>query len=548
MSATVNKLSSFYAPIGCPKSRGRELDKKDVRTWIEEEKPSIFQRTSCGTYGGIGVLILGAIIGFLGIKNDSSFAKTSGATISLAGLVTGLVGFFGEVVGNNEKPDVSSPEESQPISHLGTTQDLPSNNITTAPTSDIKTSPMEGLLSSNLGEMKAAIPALTDVVSNNAEQKDIRDLAANILKKIVKDSSAKDLGDDFYKYPKTLLSKTLGKPAAIKLLMYELENKIGTSADDWTPLVYVTSALGSLKAKEALPLLISSFKGDCKGSEHESPLATAIESISPASLIELLTDDKISADKKRLAIYPLTERTKDFSKFADAIIQAASSHFDQALVDISCSALRKMKAKALPALMRSLDNEGLKKVALGFLSELQLDLGLEEVSKLIPILRSGDETEQNQASKSLVGIPVEGVPFLVNEFTTGDDKLKERVTSILKELGDKAESTVTLLISALTYKNKTVRENSAIALTNIGLPAMPKLIESYNNGGVKLKIAIASIFSNMQGEIAKDAVPSLMAALTSTSEGVKKSAEKALMNMSGKVLIPEFVQYLRKDT
>lgn len=558
MSATVSKLSSFYTPIGCPKSNGRDLDKKDVRVWVKEKKPNIFQRTSYGTYGGIGALILGAVIGFFGIKNDSGFAKTSGATISLAGLVTGL---FGESIGIDENADINKPAERQAENHNGESevssssvgyinggQDSDLTASVSPSTEAVQTSSIESLLSGSLDEMKAAIPALVDIVSNNVEEKQVRGLAANILKKIVMQSSPKDRGDDFYKYPKTLLSTTLGKPAAVKLLMYELENNIGTSVNDWTPLVYVTSALGSFKAKESLPLLISSFKEDCKGSEHESPLATAIESISPASFIELLTDDKISADKKRLAIYPLTQRTKDFSKFADAIIQACSLHDDQSLIDVSCSALGKMKSKALPALMKSIDNERVKKVVLGFLSELQLDLGLEEASKLIPILRSGNEVEQNQASKSLVGISPEGVPLLVNEFTTGDDKLKERVTSILKELGEKAESTVTVLISALTHKNKIIRENAAIALTNIGLPAMPKLIESYNNGGVKLKFIISSIFSNMEGETAKDAVPSLMTSLTSTNKGVKQSAEKALMNMSGKVLIPEFLQYLKVES
>ena len=44
MSATVNKVSGFHVPVGCPKPEGRDLNEEDVRKWIKEKIQILFQK------------------------------------------------------------------------------------------------------------------------------------------------------------------------------------------------------------------------------------------------------------------------------------------------------------------------------------------------------------------------------------------------------------------------------------------------------------------------------------------------------------------------
>jgi len=115
MSATVNKVSGFHVPVGCPKPEGRDLNEEDVRKWVQDKNPNTFQKASYGTYSGLGVLVLGAVLGLFGINSESGTSKALGGAITVGGLITALVGLFGGVKpGENKKPDgTKNPDDDK---------------------------------------------------------------------------------------------------------------------------------------------------------------------------------------------------------------------------------------------------------------------------------------------------------------------------------------------------------------------------------------------------------------------------------------------------
>ncbi|MBI1859162.1 MAG: alpha/beta hydrolase [Candidatus Melainabacteria bacterium] len=88
----------FHLPVGCPFPKKGVSISEHAANWLNSEGKEVStpQKISYGTYAGIATVVLGAIVGFLGLKNDNPISKALGVALAAIGATIAFVGkFFG---------------------------------------------------------------------------------------------------------------------------------------------------------------------------------------------------------------------------------------------------------------------------------------------------------------------------------------------------------------------------------------------------------------------------------------------------------------------
>lgn len=91
---STQKVGLFHLPLGCPRTnnKGCPCTKNDVREWLKNSKPNIFQKTSYGTYTGIAAVILGLTSLFIGYVKENNFCKSLGSVFAAIGAIATAIG------------------------------------------------------------------------------------------------------------------------------------------------------------------------------------------------------------------------------------------------------------------------------------------------------------------------------------------------------------------------------------------------------------------------------------------------------------------------
>ena len=93
MAIAAQKVGLFNRPVGFSLPEGTQPTLRDVRNYLtQSQKPSIYKRITYGTYGGLGLFLVGIISWFIGSKKDSSEGKWFGRITTLVGAATAAIG------------------------------------------------------------------------------------------------------------------------------------------------------------------------------------------------------------------------------------------------------------------------------------------------------------------------------------------------------------------------------------------------------------------------------------------------------------------------
>jgi HEAT repeat protein len=168
---------------------------------------------------------------------------------------------------------------------------------------------------------------------------------------------------------------------------------------------------------------------------------------------------------------------------------------------------------------------------------LAMPLHAVEVDKLIEQLGSTDRNQRREATHQLSQLgpaAKAAVPALIKALDDADRQVWANAVAALAALGPEAREATPKLIEALNTnqngrgrprdKNQTLFR-SANALTQIGEPAKPALLEALKSQDPGQRLGSAKALGGMQ---AKDAIPALIATLADEETDVRWEASEAL--------------------
>ena len=97
----------------------------------------------------------------------------------------------------------------------------------------------------------------------------------------------------------------------------------------------------------------------------------------------------------------------------------------------------------------------------------------------------------------------------------------------------KNQELLSVLIAALDDPDVEVRQNLALAIANLGDPAIPGLLEALSHSKPERRMGAAMALGQVR-PTAKNAVPALVRALSDKDEGVRRQVSYALSRIVGR--------------
>jgi len=206
---------------------------------------------------------------------------------------------------------------------------------------------------------------------------------------------------------------------------------------------------------------------------------------------------------------------------------------------------------AVPVLIKRLLDEDL---AVGVESAVALYAIVGWMDLYVPVLTNALKEEPHYVANAIMRIgpaakPV--VPALIAFVQETDDKIDRHwVATALAYIGPENKATVPILLDIMKTKNGGASYSTVSALSSIGPPAVPKLVETLSHSSPVLRTSAALVLGEM-GREADNAVSALIEALKDEDEDVRAEVESALRGIASERIgawsLPSSLSALKRD-
>lgn len=385
-----------------------------------------------------------------------------------------------------------------------------------------------------------ALPILREQLADS--RRAIRHAALGMLREAAeRDGRALDLLVQALGNP----DEPLGRPAATALIGYGsksvgplLKALESPQSAIRAGALYALSGIEKLN-DSALPALLKSLDD-----EEEEVRWSAVRVLAQmrrsgeqiiAALVPLLSDEVASV--RSWAALAL-------SRFRERAVAAVRPVLKQPLTraqEAACRALALIGPAALPAapdlgpLLRE-TNEALRTAANRVLDQVSGDIKAE-VEPLLRLLRRDNRAYQEWAARMLKPYGERVLPLLMREMGEGEENYDDDqiwgATEGLARLGEQAAPAVPLILRILEAEDTEpeLRERLGVALSQVGVPAIPALIDALNHANPEVRLGAIDALSRL-GPAASEAVPGLIELMhRETSPGVQRFIAEALADI-----------------
>ncbi len=170
----------------------------------------------------------------------------------------------------------------------------------------------------------------------------------------------------------------------------------------------------------------------------------------------------------------------------------------------------------------------------------------KEIASLIKNLKSNNERELDATIKKLEKIGEPAIPALIEAFQDQNLLVRRSAAQVLKQIAGPA---IPALTKALKNSGPDVRSDATSALGSINAEAktvVPQLVPLLKDSEANVRSSAAYGFKRI-GTEAKDAVPQLILRLQDSDVGVRRDAAYALGSISAepKTIVPQLVPLLK---
>ena len=154
----------------------------------------------------------------------------------------------------------------------------------------------------------------------------------------------------------------------------------------------------------------------------------------------------------------------------------------------------------------------------------------QKATTLVRQFGATDAPHRAEAAKALVAMGPEAIDALIRGVSDENPRIREMSAWVLSEIKAPTARVVPALISVLTDPDENIRVVGSVALQNLGVPAVPYLIDALTADAAEIRLNAAYVLGEIGAPL--DAIlPALINTLTDSEWNVRRLVVRALVTI-----------------